>query len=332
MNDVCHRCAVLGKPISHSLSPVLHMAGYAAYGLDDWLYIHEEVGQSDLARFLDRLDPSWAGLSLTMPLKRTIRSHGIFCDTWSSRLGIANTAILDWSAQRSDRSDDRPAIRLYNTDVAGIVEAFRHAWSVSRQDHDHISSHSSIQPTCSTLNGKDVSGATAVILGNGNTALSALAACTELDVPGRGTIAKVVVCARNPAHSDRLHELAQSCSPGIVLQDASLDEAAEAIGKADVVISTLPAHAADIVAEDLRDDLRSVAGSRGTTPPLLLDVAYDPRPSALQQAWLGCGGGSIGGEEMLLYQAIGQFVLMTGKGSDDQRLETAMRAALHKVL
>ena len=31
------RCAVLGDPIAHSLSPVLHRAGYAALGLD-WAY------------------------------------------------------------------------------------------------------------------------------------------------------------------------------------------------------------------------------------------------------------------------------------------------------
>ena len=65
------RCAVLGKPIAHSLSPVLHRAGYAAAGLD-WSYDAIEVGSDELAGFLDGLDDTWRGLSLTMPLKRTV--------------------------------------------------------------------------------------------------------------------------------------------------------------------------------------------------------------------------------------------------------------------
>ena len=65
------RAAVLGRPIAHSLSPVLHRAGYAAVGLD-WRYDAVEVGSEDLASFLDTLGPEWRGLSLTMPLKRTV--------------------------------------------------------------------------------------------------------------------------------------------------------------------------------------------------------------------------------------------------------------------
>jgi len=63
------RCAVLGDPIEHSLSPVLHRAGYEALGLD-WTYEARQVKSGDLAWFLSTLDDSWRGLSLTMPLKR----------------------------------------------------------------------------------------------------------------------------------------------------------------------------------------------------------------------------------------------------------------------
>ena len=61
------RCAVLGSPISHSLSPVLHRAAYAELGLD-WTYDAVDVGSHELADFVDGLDESWRGLSLTMPL------------------------------------------------------------------------------------------------------------------------------------------------------------------------------------------------------------------------------------------------------------------------
>ena len=63
------RAGVLGSPIAHSLSPVLHNAGYQAAGLTGWEYDAHEVDAAGLAGFVDRLGPQWRGLSLTMPLK-----------------------------------------------------------------------------------------------------------------------------------------------------------------------------------------------------------------------------------------------------------------------
>ena len=99
MTVIAHRCAVLGKPIAHSLSPVLHNAAYKALGLDDWAYERHEVGESDLDGFLKGLDPTWRGLSLTMPLKKTIQPYGTPSNMWAQRLKVANTAIFDWPAE-----------------------------------------------------------------------------------------------------------------------------------------------------------------------------------------------------------------------------------------
>ena len=63
------RCAVLGDPIEHSLSPALHRAAYAALGLD-WTYDAVRVPSGGLGDYVDGLDDEWRGLSLTMPLKR----------------------------------------------------------------------------------------------------------------------------------------------------------------------------------------------------------------------------------------------------------------------
>ena len=62
------RAAVLGSPVAHSLSPLLHRAAYAALGLDGWSYDAVEVDEAALPALVHRLDASWAGLSLTMPL------------------------------------------------------------------------------------------------------------------------------------------------------------------------------------------------------------------------------------------------------------------------
>lgn len=85
MTEVDHRCAVLGKPIAHSLSPVLHNAAYRALGLDSWSYGRHEVGETELEDFLESLDSIWAGLSLTMPLKKTIQPYGVPCQRVGER-------------------------------------------------------------------------------------------------------------------------------------------------------------------------------------------------------------------------------------------------------
>ncbi|MFB7834470.1 MULTISPECIES: shikimate dehydrogenase [unclassified Streptomyces] len=110
-----HRAAVLGSPIAHSLSPVLHRAAYAALGLDDWSYERFEVDEAGLPGFVRELDDSWAGLSLTMPLKRAIIPllDGI-SDTAAS-VEAVNTVVL--------REDGRRVGD--NTDIPGMLAALR---------------------------------------------------------------------------------------------------------------------------------------------------------------------------------------------------------------
>jgi shikimate dehydrogenase len=88
------RCAVLGSPIGHSLSPVLHRAAYAALGLD-WEYDALEVSEDGLAAFLDSLDDAWRGLSLTMPLKRAVMPLLDEASDRAVQAGAANTVVLD---------------------------------------------------------------------------------------------------------------------------------------------------------------------------------------------------------------------------------------------
>ncbi|MFT4008558.1 MAG: shikimate dehydrogenase [Nocardioidaceae bacterium] len=107
------RCAVLGKPIAHSLSPVLHRAAYQAAGLD-WSYDAIEVGSDDLATFLAGLDASWRGLSLTMPLKRTVVPLLDELTERAAQAQAANTVILDGSRRIG-----------HNTDIPGAVAAIR---------------------------------------------------------------------------------------------------------------------------------------------------------------------------------------------------------------
>jgi shikimate dehydrogenase len=107
------RCAVLGSPIAHSLSPALHSAAYAHLDLD-WTYAALLVDSDGLEQFIDSLDKSWRGLSLTMPLKRTVVPLVDSLDYWAQLSGVANTLVLD------------PRRRLgFNTDAPGAMAAVR---------------------------------------------------------------------------------------------------------------------------------------------------------------------------------------------------------------
>lgn len=107
------RAAVLGSPIAHSLSPVLHRAAYAELGLD-WTYDAVECAEDELAALLARVraDLAWVGLSLTMPLKTAVLPLLDEVHEPAVTVGAVNTVVLG-----SGRAVG------HNTDVAGVSAA-----------------------------------------------------------------------------------------------------------------------------------------------------------------------------------------------------------------
>jgi shikimate dehydrogenase len=106
------KAAVLGSPISHSLSPVLHRAAYRALGLTAWTYDAIECDEAGLPGLLDGCGPDWAGLSLTMPLKRAVLPLLDKADPLVAEVGGANTVIFAAGARHG-----------HNTDVPGMITA-----------------------------------------------------------------------------------------------------------------------------------------------------------------------------------------------------------------
>jgi shikimate dehydrogenase len=107
------KCAVLGDPIAHSLSPVLHRAGYAAVGLD-WDYDRVQVPAGGLADYVDSRDGDWRGLSVTMPLKREALEYAGAASDVARLAGVANTLV-----------NDGDNVYAENTDVPGAAAAIR---------------------------------------------------------------------------------------------------------------------------------------------------------------------------------------------------------------
>ncbi|MEV6172193.1 shikimate dehydrogenase [Streptomyces sp. NPDC051954] len=109
------RAAVLGSPIAHSLSPVLHRAAYEALGLTGWSYDRFEIDEATLPGFVRGLGPEWAGLSLTMPLKRAVIPLLDEISETAASVEAVNTVVFTEDGRRLGD----------NTDIPGMVAALR---------------------------------------------------------------------------------------------------------------------------------------------------------------------------------------------------------------
>lgn len=268
MTGTPRRAAVLGSPIAHSLSPVLHRAAYAGLGLRDWRYDAIECAEDGLADLMAGLGREWAGLSLTMPLKRVVLPLLDSVSDLALAVGGANTVVFRDGGRHGE-----------NTDVYGIVQALAEA-GVSAP-------------------------ASAVILGGGATAASAVAALRETG------LAEVTLAVRDRSRAGETLRVAERLGTTVTVRSlADVDPVA------DLVVSTLPSGVADAFAD-------SVA-ARLPEKGAVFDVVYAPWPTALARAVESRGRTVIGGFPMLLHQAVRQVELMTGRA--DVPVE-AMRAA-----
>ena len=248
--------------------------------------------------------PVWAGLSVTMPHKQALLAHLDVVDPLAEAVGAVNTVV----AQRSGAGG--ALLTGFNTDVAGIVGALRE--TAHRTLGDSLQKHLPIER--------------AVVLGSGATACSALAALGEL---GAG---RITVAARRHAGPGRALSAAHRMGLDIEtltwkpVDPASNAEVARYLVSADVVVSTLPAKAADPLAGPVGEVLDRLGGTRPGA--VLLDVVYDPWPTALAEAWARGGGAVAPGWLMLLHQAVPQVQLMTGQHPDIELMREALLSAL----
>lgn len=217
------RAAVLGHPVAHSLSPVLHTAAYEELGLAaEWSYSAVDVLPERLPAFLAALGPEWGGLSLTMPLKHAVLPLLVSLSPLAAAVGAVNTVLpvpgpmpgpgeaLSWRGE--------------NTDVDGVVAALAEVGVVRA--------------------------GTASVLGGGATAASALAALHRLGV------AVPTVHVRSPLRAAALQAVADRL--GVEVDVAPWERAWRSIAD-DVVVSTVPPGAADELAAALRRPVAAAA-------------------------------------------------------------------------
>jgi shikimate dehydrogenase len=107
--------AVVGSPIDHSKSPLIHSAAYTVLG-KSFDYSKIRIEKNHLRQFIETLDSNWLGLSVTAPLKVEALRLAVKADETSTITNAANTLLQTdegWVA--------------FNTDVFGMQKALEAA-------------------------------------------------------------------------------------------------------------------------------------------------------------------------------------------------------------
>lgn len=270
--------AVIGSPIAHSLSPVIHRAAWERLGLaGDWEYRSAEVDRGGLGAFIAGLDPQCRGLSVTMPCKQAVMPLMDVVDPLAAAVGAVNTVV-----------PGAGVLTGFNTDVHGITTAIAEARAAR-----------GLGPARS-----------ACVLGARATASSALAALGALGVT------RTTVVARRFSGPGSV--VAAAARMGVGIDQVLIGDTARAGAAlaADIVVSTLPAGAADPLAALVRPGGHQC----------LLDVVYSPRDTALRRAFEAGGAVIAEGTEMLIHQGAQQVRLMTGRDPDTGVMRAALEA------
>ncbi|WP_273351969.1 shikimate dehydrogenase [Corynebacterium resistens] len=293
------RCAVLGRPIAHSLSPQLHTAGYRATQQDDMSYYRVEAGEARELRQLLTAAGDVAGIrgfSVTMPGKQVALELADVATERALSIGTANTLVPhveEHSAPGESSGMAAPANETRrvkwladNTDVDGVTRCLEYVVAQGAPD---------------------LSGTSAVVIGNGGTARPAVAALAQAGVR------RVIVLARSE-RALNLQALVEGF--GMEFEWSRFDDPclAATVRGASVAISTVPAAAVEPL-------IPALLGASA-----IVDVIYDPYPTPLLSAAREMGLPHADGLRMLAGQAEEQFRLFTGHVSPEGlMLETVLQ-------
>lgn len=189
------RFAVLGMPIAHSKSPVMHAAAYRALGLPH-VYERLETSEAELPARIESLrDGTYAGFNVTIPHKKRVLDLVDEVDPSAASIAAANTLVRVGGASPY-------RIRAHNTDVPALAgELVR-------------------------LSGRaSFGGDTAIVLGSGGAARAAVAALASLGAP------RIVVRSR-PLTEDARLALLRAGGEAVELASLAPDPAIEASARA----------------------------------------------------------------------------------------------------
>lgn len=254
------KCCVVGHPISHSRSPLIHGYWLTEHGISG-SYSRLDVAPDALLAFTRAIrDGIWRGANITVPHKQAVTAHLDEMTEAAERLGAANTLFMDGNRLIGD-----------NTDVAGFLAHLDHSVPGWEKTVHH-----------------------ALVLGAGGAARAIL-----YGLASRGVVRFTVV------NRDQARIAQMALDLGIALRSAEWQDAAQAVGEADLIVNT------------------TSLGMSGQ-PPLMLDLAalrpgtivddivYVPLMTPLLTDAAARGARIVDGLGMLLHQAAPGFARWFG--------------------
>ncbi|GAB4428088.1 MAG: shikimate dehydrogenase [Turneriella sp.] len=296
---------IIGNPLSHTFSPAMHNAGFAARGINA-VYLAFPLQNLTHLKYSMR---QWSiqGLSVTIPYKISIRRLLDRIDPLALQIGSVNT--LRWG------KDD--ALEGYNTDGPGAIMALK---------KEKIA-----------LKGKKV-----LVIGSGGSARSIGFALAQEKPAQIGIMARNALMAMQLARNLRLN--GETSNVTVHTRDASqqpLKSRAKLKPQGNTTWPTDP----DVLATYNLIINTTPMGMKGSESaglsPLALhelhrhqtvfDIVYNPAQTPLLKHAKKRGCGIVLGYKMLLYQGVLQFELFTGKEAPVREMEQALLAQIRKV-
>jgi len=103
---------IIGDPIEHSLSPLMHNAAFDRMGMD-YLYVPFKVGKEDLGKAIECMKAlNIKGLNVTIPHKVAVIPFLDELDPLAEKIGAVNTIV-----------NEDGVLTGYNTDATGFLQA-----------------------------------------------------------------------------------------------------------------------------------------------------------------------------------------------------------------
>lgn len=270
--------ALLGSPVAHSKSPLLHRAFYAELGEVERVYTAIDLPVEDFENFWhNERRAAWAGFSVTMPLKSVAAAAVSSLHGAARVLGVVNTIVFDGQISHG-----------YNTDVTGLTRILRNLPSVG------------------------VEASRAVVLGSGASAASALLSLRDVGVEHVTIIARNMKSASLLAHDfNRLHIDVQPLP-----EQGADSQMIDTFHAASLVVSTLPQPVSAAIAESLEANQRFHNFTSRQAVIELGYGAASPSHS-LSALAAGSGARAVDGLEFLIQQGVDQVLLHLGLTEPD---------------
>lgn len=279
--------ALIGQPVAHSLSPLMHNAAFDEQGLG-YVYAAFDVAPQALGEAVAGLRAlSFAGANVTVPHKEAVIPHLDRLTERAEAIGAVNTLFWD-----SDDDSDG-SLAGDNTDAAGFLAP--------------LEAHADA-----------LRGSPALIFGAGGAARAAsYALLTSQFAPDRLTLA-----ARTPERAERLAADLAPFDEKSALAVVPEDEAGPAVRAARLLVNATPLGMAPET-----DGTPWPDASDFSEGQIAYDLVYTPRETRFLREAEGRGAMPIGGLGMLVGQAAASYRRWTGRRMPTAAVRQALRGA-----